>query len=342
MRPLRSSWPIVLLLGLFVVGCQQPTSVPVAEALVGPSQTQAPVEGLRSLVVWQGDAIAEAYYFDGNTETSLNHVRSVTKSVMTTLVGIALEEGFLTSLDHSLGLYLSEVADLGDKGGITVQHLLTMTGGFEWQEVDGPEYTQWILSDNQIQYVLDKPLVATPGTLYNYNSGATHLLSAVLTQATGMSTLAFADRYLFRPIGLRARAWERDQQGFYNGGAGLEVRPTDLGRLGRLYLQAGMWAGQQVVPADWVATAKAEKIALNFPYGPLRDVDYGYLWWLENGINAEVYFAWGYGGQFIVCVPSLDLVVTTTAAWRVSATVKEQQETAILDLIMNRVIPAYR
>lgn len=195
----------------------------------------------------------------------------------------------------------------------------------------------WQLSDE-----LEKPLVAAPGQQFNYNSGTSHLLSAILTQATGMSTKAFADQYLFEPLGIRNISWERVSGDFDNGGAGLELDARDMVKFGFLYLQNGRSGQQQIVPAEWITRAWTQKRTLGFAFGPLKSVHYGYLWWMEKGGSHDAYFAWGWGGQFVYCVPSLNLVVTTTSQWQLSAANASAQEVANLELIVNGVLPAVR
>ncbi len=303
----------------------------------------APAEGLKSLLVLHEGRLVLERYYDGNRADSLNHVRSVTKSVVALLIGIALDEGFLQSTDQTIADFLTGVADFdAEKGAITIAQLMTMNGGFEWHETDGPEYQLWMLAPNQIQYVLDKPLVTVPGRYFNYNSGGTHLLSAILTEATGMSTKAFAETYLFGPMGITELAWETDKQGYYNGGAGLQLRPRDAAALGLMIAQEGRYDGRRIVPAAWVREATVEQYRLDWQYGPLADVDYGYLFWLDEGQAENVTLAWGYGGQFLYSVPVLDLLVVTTAAWAVSPAQKETQELAILDLIAGRIVPRFR
>ena len=340
--------PLYLVLyGLIVftwVGCdsQDPGSQEVKADFEAAYERARQVSGLKSLLVVQdGDLVGEEY-FSVEDENDLYHVRSVTKSVISTLVGIAIEEGFISNVNQPIGTYLGVVVEdtlEAEKRQITIQQLLTMTGGFEWQETGGPEYNSWIRSPDQINYVLDKPLVATPGQVFNYNSGTVHLLSVVLTEATGMSTQDFADRFLFRPIGILERDWETNARGYFNGGAGLELRPRDMAQLGRLFLEQGRSGSKTVVPEAWVDRAVQAQAPVRFSYGPLNQVGYGYLWWIHEHPDYEAFFAWGYGGQFIYCVPSQDLVVVTTAQWRVSSSTSDAQAKAILDLIVNHVVP---
>lgn len=175
----------------------------------------------------------------------------------------------------------------------------------------------------------------------NYNTGATHLLGVVISEATGMSLLDFADQHLFGPLGITQRAWDVDKQGFYYGGVGLQLRTTDAIRLGQLVLQDGAFNGVQVVPASWMLASTQEQWPLNLAVDHLVDVDYGYLWWINDANPEDVILGWGYAGQFVYTVPSRNLVIATNASWNVSARQKARQEADILSHIANNVLPLY-
>ena len=298
--------------------------------------------GLRSLLVARnGRLVAEEYY--GNYDvTRLNHVRSVTKSVISALIGIAIDKGFIKSVDQTLVDYPVTGSLDQQKRQISIRHLLTMTSGLQWNEVNGPEYSTWISSGDQIEYVLQKPFVATPGQQFNYNSGAVHLLSVVLTKATGMNTLAFADAHLFGPLGIIEKRWQQVSGGYYNGGAGLELLARDMVKLGLLVLQNGFSGKQPIIPESWVAQSTQTQQRLGFAYSAMNNVNYGYLWWLDSGQSHPAFLAWGYGGQFIYCVPAFNLVIVTTSQWQLSATDADQQEIANLNLIINHVIKSVK
>ncbi|MEM8485907.1 MAG: serine hydrolase [Bacteroidota bacterium] len=280
------------------------------------------IKGLESLVTMHNGQIVSASYFAGTSANDLKHVRSVTKSVVALLVGIAIEEGHMGGLDDTIGDHLAGTANLNDKAGITVGQLLTMTGGFQWSEIGGNEFGIWINAQDQVQYVLDKPLSHTPGTYYTYNTGATHILGVMVAEATGMSLDAFAATHLFGPLGITQSAWDADKQGNPYGGHGIQLKPVDMVKLGQLVLDDGAYNGTQVVPTTWMQQVQTVQWPLNFVYGDLTDVDYGYLWYLDHGNADEVVLAWGYGGQFVYTVPALDLIVATTAKWAVNANKK--------------------
>ena len=272
--------------------------------------------GILSLLVQRNGVLVAEEYFHGSAADSLDQVWSVTKSVMSILTGIAVEQGYVTSLDQTLADFLTPVADSvpPDKGRITLWNVLTMTCGLEWHELDGGgEYNTWVTSGDMVQYAIDLPRVAEPGEVFHYNTAATHLLSVSLTEATGTSTLDFARRNLFGPLGIDQVEWWTDDSGYYTGGMGLLLRPRDMLKIGELFLHEGVWEGTQVVPRDWVRASTRAQVSTGnaVPFGD----EYGYLWWVGHGQGRDFYFANGYAGQFIVVAPALDLVVVATSDW---------------------------
>ena len=298
---------------------------------------------LSLLVVRHGRLVAEEYYH-GDGPDSLNDVRSVTKSVVSTLIGIAEGQGRL-ALDAPIGDHLPAAQTAGlDPGklAVTVENLLTMSSGFAWDESTVAGYNEWVQSADPVGFLLAKPLRTAPGRAFLYNSAAVHLLSVVLDDAVGMSPPAFAQRYLFQPLGITRARWEQFPDGRANGGAGLALRPRDLAKLGALWLQHGNGGDAVVVPKDYLDRGTAPKYPLWVGDSPLAAQSYGYLWWLDRRPGRDDYFAWGYGGQFVWVAPSLDLVVVVTTEWRNAGNQSGQLASNGLDLIINRVMPAVR
>ena len=296
---------------------------------------------LTSLVVARDGAIERQAYFAGGGPDTPQDVRSVTKSVVSLLTGIALERGYLRSLDQNLGELLGPLAPSDPaKAAITLRHLLTMTSGLGGDELADPSlYNQWAAAPDQLAYVWDLPLIASPGTQFNYYSPTYYVLSRILTRTAGQTTSDFAREALFIPLGIAPPQWETDDQGFVNGGAGLRLTPMDMVALGNLVLTSGRAGGNQVVSASWVQAATGRKIATNalsFASG------YGYGWWTGQSAGTDYVFATGYGGQFIVVVPQKRLVVTAAMRWSgVGTATASAQWQAIMDLIMRRIMPAY-
>ncbi len=284
--------------------------------------------------------MVERYYRPGGAD-SLYALRSVTKSVMSLLVGVAIQRGGVRATDQPLGeLFHPPLPALDPAGAaITIGDLLTMTGGFQWDESGVTEYNNWALAPDQIEYLLARPLVNQPGTTFNYNSAAVHLLSAVLEVDAG-GTAAFADAQLLGPLGVHARDWEVDNRGIPNGGAGLYLRPRDMAKIGQLVLQSGLSGARAVVPSAWVDQSTQAHVATGGALGPLATLTYGYLWWLGQTGGHDVVLAWGYGGQLIWIVPDLDLVVVSTATWQGLGGAAQTQAASIAGMIAAGIMPA--
>ena len=300
--------------------------------------------GILSLLVQRDGVLVAEEYFHGSSADSLDQAWSVTKSVVSILTGIALEEGYLTSLDQTLAEFLTPIVDSlpADKGRITIRQLLTMTSGLQWHELDGgDEYSRWVASDDMVQYAIDRPWAYAPGEHFLYNTGATHLLAVALARATGQSTLDFAHQHLFGPLGIDTVGWWRDERGYYTGGMGLQIRARDMVKIGQMFLQQGLHGGTRIVSQAWVAESTSPHIGTGQPaaYGS----EYGYLWWIGSSRGRDYYFANGYAGQFILVAPALDLVVVATSSWRgLDWNEAGAQWGNIIGLIADGVLPAVR
>ena len=283
------------------------------------------------LVVRHGKLVFE-HYFAGIDERLGNQVgevafgpetrhdaRSMTKSVTDLLVGIAVDRGWIKSVDASVFSFFPEYADLRtpEKDRITLRHLLTMSSGLEWHEFDTP-YTSDSNSEIRMdsakdpyRYALEQPVVAPPGRLWNYNSGSTELLGAILRKVTGKPLDQLARSLLFEPLGITDIEWYKYAQGNPSAAAGLRLRPRDFAKIGQLVLQRGAWNGKQVVSAGWIDASTTPQINSFLVFF------YGYQFWLGRSlVNKHVVdwaAAWGLGGQRIFVVPDLDLVVVVTA-----------------------------
>jgi CubicO group peptidase (beta-lactamase class C family) len=262
---------------------------------------------LHSLLVIRNGYIVSETYFAPYAQDDLHQLYSVTKSFIATLVGIALDRGDLQSLGQPVLDFFPgrSFANLDDrKRAMTLEDLLTMRAGLEWQD-DDPTIGAMVRSPDWVQFVLDKPMVQAPGGQFNYCSGCSHVLSAILQQATGLTARQYAGPNLFEPLGIASLRWDADRTGMPIGGWGLQLTPRDTARLGYLYLHAGMWDGRQVVPAAWVQTATHKHTPTDGELG------YGYQWWVYPSYGA--YTALGLYGQTIFVVPQSDLIVVTTA-----------------------------
>ena len=278
-----------------------------AEALHAAGQ----MPRLHSLLIsYNGELVIEKY-FNGRTGRQTANVKSVSKSWISALVGIAIERGHIQGLDQPISEFYGEMlADENDvaKRSITVGNLLSMQAGLETTSFYN--YGAWVLSDDWVRFALQQPLRAEPGTRLLYSTGNTHLLSDILTRATGKSTLQFARDELGQPLGFHLEAWPTDPNGIYFGGNNMEITPRQMLAFGELYLNKGRANGRQVVPESWVDISMQRRAESARERGRY----YGYGWWLRDMAGVQTAYAWGYGGQFILLAPQLDLVVVTTSS----------------------------
>ena len=265
------------------------------------------------LVIKNGYICFEDYPNPLFSEGSPHVMYSCTKSVSSALTGIAINLGLYGIDDTVIDFFPGHTFDNMDawKEAITIQDLLMMRSGIPWDETTYDyghilnDVTAMVGSTDAVQFVLDKPMESEPGTDWVYNTGASHLLSAIITAESGMSTVAFADQHLFGPLGITSRIWATDQQGINWGGHDLYLRPRDMAKFGYLYLNNGTWDDQQILPATWVTTSTSALSA------PGTDTGYGYQWWSTPSFGS--YSARGYLGQFIFVFPEYDLVIVFTS-----------------------------
>lgn len=302
---------------------------------------------IRSLLVFRNGYFVRGEHIAQDADSTLVPLYGATTSVLSALTGIAIAEGRITSVDQSIADFLvPEVVAQLDAGhrAITIRHLLTMTSGLQWQEGSKAESDGFAASPYTAlwRYALSKPIVATPGSRINYNSGAASLLAAVVSRAVGGDLLDFARAKLLVPLGIDSIAWAFDGD-YRNGGTSIRLTARDAAKLGMLYVNAGFSNGQAVVPAQWIAQSMAPVTAAGVPYrfGPVPAMNLGYLWWLPHELEHPAFFAWGSGGQLIYCVPALKLVaVTTTDGAPLHPDDRDEVEKDMLELIIDRVIPA--
>ena len=265
------------------------------------------LEGVHGLLIARRGRLVAERYFRGSAGRRPHNLKSASKSVLSALAGLAIDQGLL-DLDQPIADVLPEAANLDDTGkqAITLRHLLTMTSGLE--STSFGNYGSWVASRNWVRAALARPLQAEPGTRFSYSTGGTHLLSATLSRAAGRSTHAFAREHLFEPLGIQRSAWARDRQGVHMGGNNLSLLPRDMLKFGQLYLNRGRWNGSQLLPWRWVdQSTRPGRVG---PRGRGRIYGgYGYLWWLRGTRERGAYIASGYGGQYIYVAPAEDLVV---------------------------------
>ena len=290
---------------------------------------------LRSLLVSIDGELVEEHYYHGASARRTANLKSASKTIVGILTGIAIDLGHLTGVDQTIAEFfpnhLDGAADPA-KQTITIGHLLSMQSGLE--TTSNRNYGSWVQSGNWVRHVLTRPMVARPGGQRIYSTGNTHLLSAILTKATGMSTLEFARAHLGRPLGLTLPAWLQDPQGIYFGGNEMQMTPRDMLKVGELYLRSGALGGQRVVSEAWVHTSLVPRTRSRF-----SGRQYGYGWWMHTMAGRRVYYAWGYGGQFIFVVPDVDMVVAVTSSPNPGEG-RRPHLRAVYDIVEGRLIPA--
>ena len=255
-------------------------------------------------------------YYQGR---DVHTLQSVTKSIASTVVGIALGPGAPGSLDRPFLEFFKD-RDLSNVDPrlrtATVTDLLTMRSGIEWHEQDRPlddtnTTVQLEMSRDWIQFTLSQPMDADPGTKWAYNSGGSHLMSGIVRSATGRHIDVYAKDVLFDPLGIRDFHWKKTPTGHPDSEGGLYLSAPDLARIGYLYLHDGMWNGRRVLPVGWVRNATTRHVKSVAP-----NWDYGFQWWLTTRSGVDVWAGRGFGGQFLIVLPSRG-IVAVIQSWNV-------------------------
>lgn len=267
------------------------------------------------LVTRHGRIVLETAY--APFRPGLKHrVYSVTKSVISTLVGMALADGLLDSTDRRVVDFFPDrtIRNLDDaKKAITVRQLLDMTSGLGWMEGlsgSAEAYVAMTRTADWQQYVLDQPMASAPGTRFYYSGGNSHLLSAILSRVTGRSALDYARERLFGPLGIDDVLWQADPQGVSGGGAGLYLQPRDMAKIGYLWLRGGVWEGKQILPAAWIEGVRAADVDMREIWA--SDMRYGRQFWVLP--LRDTFMAVGHHRQLIVVIPKLDIVAVATGS----------------------------
>jgi CubicO group peptidase (beta-lactamase class C family) len=281
-----------------------------------------------SVVVVRHDTLAYEHYFRGYDTHTLHPIASISKSVVALLAGIASDQGLLRRVDARVFSYFPNDSDLQsqDKDSITIRDLLTMSSGLSWPELAVPYadpsniVRQMAHASDPYRFVLARPLAATPGTAWNYNSGGVELLGDILMQVTHQPLDRFAQQALFGPLAIRDEdwAWVRAPNGNLAASGGLDLLPRDVAKIGQLVLNRGAWHGHQIVSAKWINEMTSRQVPLFRKANNLHVNSYGYLWWLGRSRVDDRDINWvagvGWGGQKLYVVPSLDLVVAIAAS----------------------------
>ncbi|UCG01885.1 MAG: serine hydrolase [Candidatus Heimdallarchaeota archaeon] len=262
-------------------------------------------------VMRHGVIVAEGYFssdYHQYIQEDKHQTHSVTKSFTSALIGIAIDQGYITDVNQRVLDFFPEMTFLNvdsRKEAMTIEHLLTMRTGLDWPEMDsgysgaGDLADQMLHSNNSVQYILDKPMVAAPGEVWQYCSGATHLLSAIIQRTTGQTTLEFAQENLFSPLGIDSSEviWDTDRNGINRGHSNLFLTPRSLAKFGYLYLNEGKLDGKEIISKEWVEKSVTTEFS-----------GYGYCWWNDP----FGHFAMGLNGHYIYVLPEENIVASFT------------------------------
>jgi len=311
-----SSKHLLFVLCLFVFSCNEHTE----DTSSLDTSTERNIENDRpdnyyiysTIIAKKGEILSQTYY-NGKSADSLCNIQSLTKSIMSVLIGIAIDKGHIKNENETIAAYFpEELKNVADdrKKSITIKHLLNQTSGLAWR--GHLELGPWRASKNPIAFVLTKNMEAGPGAKYNYNSGATHLLSVIISKATGMPTKAFAAKHLFRPLGLGDMDWEIRNDGYHDGsGLGLSMRPIDVMTIAQTLENNGVWKDKRILSENWIEKMFNDKLKSKTNWG-LRNSKHGYCWYKAEYNGLLIDYGMGYGGQFIVIVPKKELVIVAT------------------------------
>jgi CubicO group peptidase (beta-lactamase class C family) len=265
----------------------------------------------QSVVIVRGGEIAAEWYAKGSGPSSWAASWSVAKSFTSAIVGIAIQQGYIHSVDDPIAKYLPDWAGAGHKN-VKIRDILHMASGLRWTEnYDSPSdvVNMVVYAKDELAYARSRPQAAAPGTVWNYSSGDAMVLSGVIQAATGQPLDEYAAKVLFHPLGFSKVQWWRDAAGHTLSYCCVDTTSRDFARLGLLYLHGGLWGDKRVVPQRWVDDSIQ-------PFGPSHG-QYGYMWWLEDfkGVPRDTFLADGHDGQYIFVIPSLDLVVVRNGTY---------------------------
>ena len=326
-----------LLLGLFLTGFAQPVAAAsIDQKRVDETMVRAAeLPRIHAMIVAvDGKPIVEHVFRGPGLDRPVN-IKSASKSIISALVGIAIDEGIITSANQPiLPLLRKRAPEYMDPkvSTITIDHLLSMRAGLE--RTSGMQnYGRWVQSPNWVGFALSREFVDEPGGNMMYSTGNTHLLSAILTDATGASTWELAREWLGKPLEISIPQWARDPQGIYFGGNEMSLSPRDLFRFGELYRFGGMYRGKRIISEDWVRASWT-----------VRTIDatgraYGYGWFVAEAHNYAVYYGWGFGGQMLYIVPDLGLTVVVTSDTN-TRSAADNYLCKVHDLVANGFMPA--
>lgn len=302
---------------------------------------------IHSMLIYKNDLLVFEDYYEGHqyqwdapehygpyvtwNRDMLHCIHSDTKSITSLCIGIAIDKGYIKSVNQSIFDYLPDYQHLKtkEKEKITIENLLTMTSGLKWKEwnvslssIENDQIGIWFWEDGPINYALGRDLVAEPGTRFNYSGGDIQILAEILKNATGMKLDEFSGKYLFEPMGINSYDWWLIfQTGEIQSAGGLKLTPRDMIKIGTMMLNNGVWNGNRIISEEWIEKCTSPyqgNSGIKVPGEDLGKVGYSYTWWTKifsfKGRKIDLYFALGWGGQKIIVIPDLDMVLVFTGA----------------------------
>jgi CubicO group peptidase (beta-lactamase class C family) len=319
---------------------------------------------VHSLLIFKDEKLVMEEYFKGHeyqwdapyhygelvewNMDSIHCVHSVSKSITSLCVGIAIDKGFIKSVHQSIFDYLPDYQYLKTEGkeNITIEHLITMTSGLQWAEWNAPlssmendQVSIWFYEKGPIDFVLERPLIAEPGTHFNYSGGNIEILGVILENATGMALDEFSEKFLFEPMGISSSDWYmRYPSGEIHAAGGLKLRPRDMVKIGAAILNKGIWNEERIISEEWVEKCEYPfhgNQGITIPGEDLRKFGYSYTWWTKHIPYKDKQINWytanGWGGQKIIVLPEVNSVIAFTGA---NYTLKVKQYRIFKDYIL--------
>jgi CubicO group peptidase (beta-lactamase class C family) len=276
------------------------------------------LKNIYSLIIVKNGFLIGERYLNGQGLLDARSTASVTKSIISTLTGIALEKNILTSLDQKMMEFFPEIdwPNLDSrKSQITIGQILKMRSGYPWEEFTG-DLDLLFSRYNWISLLEEFPLHSDPGAQFGYSNLTAHMMAIILARAANTSLLSFGQTHLFDSLNVEPEFWPTDSLGYHYGSGGIELTPREMAKFGLLYLNNGMFSGSQIIPLEWI-TESLTPYSFNVFNGKILIyfdlLDYGYMWWSSKAGNYQVNFAWGHGGQMIVLIADLNMVIVSTA-----------------------------
>ncbi|MCW9706928.1 serine hydrolase domain-containing protein [Fodinibius salsisoli] len=323
---------IIILLGIFAYPVNGKTQA--IHSLQQINQEASEIPSVTSLLIQQDGELISERYFHGMDEDDFANIKSASKSIISLLVGIAVDKEFLEGVNQPIGPFFKDYFQAHPdsvKENLTIKNLLTMQAGLETTSFHN--YGAWVTSNDWVRFTLGQPMAARPGGDMAYSTGISHLLSVILTKATGQSTRAFANEHLFAPMGVTVGGWDRDPQGYYMGGNNMALRPAGMLKIGQMVMNKGIYQSKRIISEAWLQDSFQTYTRSNFnPY------NYGYMWWKKPVGEFQVHFAWGFGGQYIFMIPDLNAVVVLTGSLQ-NADQSRSYKEPVFELLREDILP---